>query len=92
MSAALNPVSVSQQSFAAAAPPSASSAIITNCPRVHSSRAPLSRSSAINSTSTVIELRPTDTTRAMVSTIWPWRIGSLKSTWSERAVTTVRRA
>ncbi len=39
-----------------------------------------------------IELRPTETTRAMVSTIWPWRIGSLKSTWSERAVTTARRA
>src|SRR5690606_13553684 len=72
--------------------PRESSAIITKRPRVQVSRSPLSRSSATSSTSTCIEVLPTPTTRAMVSTSWPWRIGRLKSTCSERAVTTVRRA
>ena len=36
--------------------------------------------------------RDTPTTRAIVSTSCPWRMGRLKSTCSERAVTTVLRA
>src|SRR5690606_15382067 len=71
--------------------PSSPSAIITKVPLVDSLRSPVCRSSVTSSTSTVLELRPTRTTRPMVSTICPTRIGSLKSTWSERAVTTVWR-
>ncbi len=46
----------------------------------------------MTSTSTFIELRPTFTTRATTSTRSPLWMGWLKSTCSERAVTTVVRA
>src|SRR5690606_7034760 len=72
--------------------PSGSRAIITKRPRVHSLRSPVSRFSVITSTSTFIELRPTLTRRAITSTRSPLWIGWLKSTCSERAVTTVVRA